>query len=155
DPAALTKCNGAVKALDDALAKSAAAASAAGVATKYTRIATEFVTEDAKKAIGPFLKARGPSAAEKAYVAKRSDANVAVADLVSACQAAADDAGAVAKAYDQADEPVRLIAVTHKMSLDSQCNALNSVDKMGKDVNDCRKKAKTPDCKIACGKAKT
>ena len=154
DPEALTKCNGLVRTLDEALEKGAAAATAAGVTTKYPRVAPEFVTEEAKKAIGPFLKARGPSAAEKAYVAKRSDASVPVADLIAACQAAADDAGTIAKAYDQAEEPVRLIAVTHKMSLDSQCNGLNNADKMGKDVNDCRKKVKTPECKLVCGKAK-
>jgi hypothetical protein len=154
DPEALAKCTAAIQAFDDALGKGAAAASAAGATAKFPRVAPDAVTEEAKKSIAPFLKARGPSAAEKAYIAKRADANVTALDLMTACQSAAEEAGAVAKAYDQADEPVRLIAVTHKMSLDSQCGALNATETLRKDVDDCRKKAKTPECKIVCGKAK-
>lgn len=155
DDEKLEKCAAAVGALDAALQKTEAAGAAAGVTTKYPRVAPEAITEEAKKAIAPFLKARGPGAAETAYQAKRSDAAVSMSDVISACQAAADETDGVSRAYEKADEPIRIIAVTHKMSVDSQCNGLKAAEAIHKDVNDCRKKAKSSECKIVCAKAKT
>jgi hypothetical protein len=155
DPAAVEKCSASVKALDGALQKTGAAAAAAGVTAKYPRVAPESITDDAKKAIAPFLKAKGPGPAETAYWGKRADEKIAVADLVSACQAAADEIGATSQAFEKAAEPLRLIAVTHKMSIESQCNGLNATEAVRKDLQDCRKKAKSSECAIVCGKAKT
>ena len=40
----------------------------------------------------------------------------------------------MAKGFEHADEPLRLIAVTHKLSIDSQCNTLNATDPMRKEL---------------------
>jgi hypothetical protein len=154
DDEAYAKCRTSVDALDKALAKAQEAASAAGASAKIPRIAPESVTDQAKKAIAPFLKARGPGPQEKAFMTKRSDTSASIDDVVGACQGAAGELDAISKAFEHADEPLRVLAVTHKMSIDSQCNTLNATDTLRKDVDDCRKKAKTPDCKIVCGKAK-
>jgi len=150
EPEAADKCNAAVQKLDAELKKTADANPSA----KIPRIGPEAITEDAKKRITPFLKAKGPSAAEKAYVVKRADAAASEDDVIAACQAAAEEADKAAKAFDKADEPIRLIAVTRKMSMDSQCGALTATGNLEKDVKDCRKKPKTIECKLACSKAK-
>jgi len=151
DPAAVEKCTASVKALDGVLQKT----EAAGGTAKLPRVAPEAVTDEARAATAPLLRARGPGAAEKAYVEKRADEKVAVSDLVTACQAAAEEAGGTAKAFEKAEEPLRLVAVTHKMALDSQCNGLNTAETVRKELQDCRKKAKSSECAIVCGKTKT
>jgi hypothetical protein len=153
EPDASDKCDKAVKKLDGELQKTAASSPAAA---KVPRIVPESITEDAKKRIAPFLKAKGPTAADKAYVAKRNDPSASPDDVFAACQASAEDADKAAKAFDKADEPIRLIAVTRKMSMDSQCNALTATSNLAKEVKDCAtpKKAKTVECKLSCSKAK-
>jgi hypothetical protein len=155
DPGAVDKCTASVKALDGALQKTEAAGLAAGGTAKLPRVAPEAVTDEARAATAPLLRARGPGAAEKTYVEKRADEKVAVSDLVKACEAAAEEAGGTAKAFEKAEEPLRLVAVTHKMALDSQCKGLNTAETVRKELQDCRKKAKSSECAIVCGKTKT
>lgn len=150
----LAKCNASVSALDAALVKAEAARTAAGATTKIPHIASESITEQAKKASAGFLKSKGPSPTEAAYLAKRSDPNAVVADLISACQAAASEAEGTQAQMERADEPIRLVAVTHKMALDSQCNRLSTTEGLRKEVGECKKKAKSAECKVTCGKAK-
>lgn len=152
---AVEKCTASIDALDGTLKKIGDKSAAVGVVGKFPRIAPESITEDAKKAIAPYLKAKGSSAAEMDYLAKRADPAVATGDLIAACQAAAGEAETVAKLFEKADEPIRLVAVTHKMSVDSQCNALNGAEALRRDLNACRKRAKSTECKIVCAKVKT
>lgn len=152
--AEIAKCAAAVTALDAALAKADAARTAAGAATKIPRIAPESVTENAKKSLAAFLKAKGPGTAEQALIAKRADPNAAAGDVIAACQAAATEAEDVQRQFEHAEEPLRLVAVTHKMAVDSQCGRLSAAEGLRKDVGDCKKKAKSPECKVTCGKAK-
>ena len=151
---ALAKCAGAVKALDAALVKGEAARVAAGASTKIPHVGPEAITEGAKKAIAGFLKAKGPGPAETAYITKRAEAAAPAADVIAACQSAASEAEATQKQFERADEPIRLVAVTHKMSIDSQCTRLSTAEGLRKDVEGCKKKAKSAECKVTCGKAK-
>ena len=151
---ALAKCATAVKALDAALEKTDTARTAAGAATKFPRIAPESITPNAKKSLDKFLKAKGNSAADIEFVKKRSDPGVMSQDVIGACQAAVAEADKTQTEYERAEEHIRLIAVTHKMALESQCGRLGNADTMQKDVAGCKKKAKTPECKVVCGKAK-
>lgn len=155
DPSAVEKCSSAVKALDATLQKSEAASAAAGAPAKLPRVAPEAITDEARAAVAPLLKARGPGPAEKTYAEKRADPKLAVSDLVSACQAAVEEAAGTAKAFERAEEPLRVVAATHKMSLDAQCNGLKAVEAVRKDLQDCRKKARSSECAIVCGKSKT
>jgi hypothetical protein len=155
EPGMLAKCADAVKALDAALEKTGAAAAAMGVAGKYPRVAPEAITDEARTAMSTFLKARGPGPNEKALVEKRSDPKATPSDVISACQAAQDDANAAAQTYEKADEPIRLVAVTRKMAIDSQCRRFGELDGLSRDMGGCRKKMKTMECKIVCGKVKT
>jgi hypothetical protein len=152
DPTAIDKCSGAIDKLNETLKKSESASQ--GGAVKFPRVGPESVTEKAKKDISAFLRAKGPGDATRTYMTKRSDPNVSVTDLSAACQSAMDEAGSAAMAFEKAEEPIRLIAVTRKMSMESQCGVLNATETLHKDLKDCRKKAKTPDCKAICGKAK-
>ena len=120
----LGKCADAVKALDIALERASSAAAAMGVGAKYPRVAPEAVTVEARAAMASFLKARGPSANESAFVQKRNDPSASPADVLAACQSAQEAADAAAQAYEKADEPIRLVAVTRKMALDTQCRRL-------------------------------
>jgi hypothetical protein len=155
EPAKLDTCRAKVKALDDALGKFETACAAAGITAKVPRVGPVSITEDVKKAMAPYLKARGPGQAEVAFAAKRADPQATVAAVLDACRAAATETEQVADTYKNADEPIRILAATHKMSLDSQCNALTAAETTQKEVTDCRKKPTTPECKISCAKAKT
>jgi hypothetical protein len=150
----LAKCSEAVKALDTALEKANTAAAAMGVTAKYPRIADDAVTEEAKTAMATFLKARGPGNNEKALVEKRNDPKASPADVIAACQAAQDDANNAASTFEKADEPIRLTAATRKMAMDSQCRRLGEIDGLSKDLAGCKKKPKSADCKVVCGKMK-
>jgi hypothetical protein len=155
EPGSLVKCTTALTALDASLEKTGAAATALGVPGKYPRVGPESITDEARAAIAPFLRAKGPGDAEKAYVAKRADPAAAVSDVQGACAAADADAAAAMSAFEKADEPIRLVAVTRKLALDSQCRRLDEIQGLSRDVTDCRKKkAKSTECKIVCGKAK-
>lgn len=149
EDAAVDKCGASIDALDAALQKNADAGD-----KKLPRIAPESVTDDAKKAIASLLKTKGPGPAEEAYIKKRGDAAASAADLSTACQAAQAEVDAIAAQFEKADEPIRLIAVTHKMSLDSQCHKVEAAEGLRKDLEGCRKKAKSTDCKIVCSKVK-
>jgi hypothetical protein len=157
EPGKLVKCAAALKGLDASLEKASAAAAAMGVAAKYPRVAPESVTDEARTAMATFLKARGPGANEKAFAEKRSDPKLTPTDVIAACQAAQDDANAAAQTYEKADEPIRLVAVTRKMAIDSQCRRMGELDGLRNDMTGCKdkKKAKTTECKIVCGKVKT
>ena len=154
EPGTISKCADSVTALDAALAKTGAAAAALGVSGKYPRVAPESVTDEAKASIAPFLKAKGPGANDKTFVEKRADPKASSADVIAACEAAQSDANAGAQTFEKAEESIRLVAATRKMSLDSQCRRLGEIQGLSKDLSDCRKKAKSTECKIVCGKVK-
>lgn len=151
DPEAAGKCAAAVQALEEALKK---AEGASNGAVKFPHVAPSSITPEATKAIEPFLRAKGPGPATKTYAEKRGDTKAAFADVASACQAAQDEASDAAAAFEKAAEPLRLIAVTRKMSMESQCALLNATDALRKDINECRKKPKSVECKASCSKAK-
>ncbi len=157
EPDKLTKCGDSIKGLDAALDKTGAAAAAMGVAGKYPRVAPDAVTDEAKTYMATFLKARGPGDAEKAFVEKRNDPKLTPGDISAACDAAQAAAGDAAMTYEKADEPIRLVAVTRKMALDSQCRRIAELQNLSRDLLECKnkKKAKTPECKNTCGKVKT
>jgi hypothetical protein len=150
EPPALEKCKAALKALDDVLAKT----SVPGVTGKLPRIAPESVTPEATAAMAPFLKVKGPTAGEKTFAQKRADPAASVADVISACQAAAGEVSDIASQFEKADEPIRLIGVTHKMSIEAQCAGLTTADNVRSELEVCKKKKKSTECSIACGKAK-
>jgi hypothetical protein len=150
----IDKCGVAVTALDGALEKATTAAAALGVTGKYPRIAADSVTEEAKKGIANFLKAKGPGAGDGQFAQKRNDPAASVQDVMTACQAAASDASDAASTYEKAEESIRLIAVMRKMAADAQCHQIEQMESLRKDLTDCRKKAKSTECKIVCGKAK-
>jgi hypothetical protein len=150
----VAKCATAVTALDAALEKAEAARTAAGAATKIPRLGPDAITAEAKKALGVLLRAKGTGASEAEYVKKRADPGAISGEVISACQTAASEAEETQKQLERVDEPIRLVAVTHKMALDSQCSKLGAAENLRKEVGDCKKKAKSTECKIACGKAK-
>ena len=153
---ARAKCDGAVKALDVSLGKTAAAAVALGVTAKYPRLAPESITDEAKAAIAPFLKVKGPGANDLAYYGKRRNPKATPAEVIAACQAAQSDAVENATAFDKSEEPFRLIG-TPQISMDARCRRLNEVQAVSLDLGGCRnrKKAKTAECKLVCGKAES
>jgi hypothetical protein len=148
DEDAFKKCETNVRALDAALGK----ASSSGVT--FPRIAPASITPKATAATAKLARTRGPGPAEKAYIDKRGDAAAKIDDVVAACQAASGEGDDIAREFEKADEPIRLVAVTHKMSLDSQCGQLNAIDALRKTVEGCKKTPKKPECVDACGKAK-
>jgi hypothetical protein len=150
----IAKCNAALKTLDDALAKTSAAGSALGAPGKLPRVAPESVTPEVTTAMAPYLKVKGPTPAEKTYAQKRGDSSASVADVLSACQAAAAEVSDIANQFEKADEAIRIIGVTHKMSMDAQCNGLTTADAIRSEVEGCKKKKKSTECSIACGKGK-
>jgi hypothetical protein len=154
EPEVVAKCENAVKALDVALDQAEATRTAAGASVKVPRIAPTSITADAKKAVDSFLRARGSGPSEAEFVKKRADPAAAVSDVIAACESAASEAEATQKQFERAEEPIRLVAVTHKMALDSQCSKLKAADTLRKEVGECKKKAKSSECKISCGKAK-
>lgn len=151
----LDGCTAKVKALDEALGKFEAACTAATVSAKVPRVGPAAITEDAKKAIAPYQKSRGPGAAESAYYAKRADEKASLASVIEACRAAVSEMEVIADGYEKAEEPIRVLSATHKMSLESQCNNLSATETVQKEVAECKKKPNTPECSLACGKAKT
>jgi hypothetical protein len=150
DETALGKCTASVKALDEALGQAGGKTSA-----KIPRVGPDAITADAKKAIDPFVKAQAPSDLEKAFVEKRADPKVSAADTATACENAAMSLEQIARAYDKADEDLRLVAVTRHMSLQSQCNKVRAADVLHKELVECgKKKPLSDECKTACGRAK-
>jgi hypothetical protein len=154
EDAKLDGCKAKVKALDEALGKYEAACTAAGITAKVPRVGPAAVTEDAKKAIASYVKARGPGQAESAFYAKSADEKATVAAVIEACRAAATEAEQVANTYEKADEPIRVLSATHHMSINAQCNALAALETGQKEVAACKNK-KTPECSTSCAKVKT
>ena len=150
----LDACTAKIKALDEALGKFEAAGTAVGLTAKVPRVGPAAVTDDAKKAIASYVKARGPGQAESAFFAKCADEKATVTAVIEACRAAATETEQVANAYEKADEPIRVLSATHNMSVGAQCNALTAVETVQKEVVACKKK-KTPECNTSCAKAKT
>jgi hypothetical protein len=145
-----------VKAADGALEKFAAAAAAAGVTAKPARIGPDAITEEAKKSIAPYVKARGPSKAEMDFAAKRADPKASMDEVINACRAALQEAETIAGTYEKGEQFLREISATHKMSLDSQCGGLATAQTVHKEIGECgKKKSKSTECKISCGKGKT
>jgi uncharacterized protein YukE len=155
EQAKLDACKAKVKALDDALGKFEAACRAVGITAPIPRVGPAAITDEAKKAIAPYVKARGPGQAESAFFAKCADEKATITAVIEACKAAATETEAIADAYEKAEESIRVLSATHKMSVNSQCNALAATETVQKEVLDCKKKPTTPECKTACGKAKT
>jgi hypothetical protein len=154
DSAGFDQCGAAVTGVDAALVKAAAAATTAGATGKIPRVAPESITDEAKKAIASFLKVLGPSPAEEAYAKKRGDAAASLADVTAACQAAATEVSDISTQYQASTESIRIIAVSHKMSLDSQCKQLDATENLRKDLGDCKKKPKSTECKVVCSKVR-
>jgi uncharacterized protein YukE len=155
EQAKLDGCNAKVKALDEALGKFEAACSAAGISAKVPRVGPAAITDEAKKAIAPYVKARGPGKAEAEFFAKCADEKATIAAVIEACKAAASETEQISNAYEKADEPIRVLSATHHMSVNSQCNALAATETVQKEVLECKKKPTAPECKTSCGKAKT
>ena len=153
EPGSLDVCKTAIKVFDETLGK---AESASG-GVKFPRVGPEAVNEEAKKALTTFLKVRGPGTQEKAYFAKRADPKATPDDVIGACQAALGEADDIARAHEKADEPLRIIAATHKMTVETQCSKLNAAQGLLKGLEECKKtkKTKSPECSLACGKSKT
>lgn len=150
----VAKCATAVTALEAALKKAEEARTAAGAATKIPQLAQDSITAEAKKSLDRLLRAKGSGKAEAEYVKKRADPSALSAEVISACQAAAAEAEETQRQLERADEPIRLVAVTHKMMLDTQCSKLGQAETLRKEVGDCKKNPKTSECKISCGKSK-
>jgi hypothetical protein len=151
----LDACTAKVKALDDALGKFEAACTAAGITAKVPRVGPAAVTDEAKKTAAAYVKARGPGQAETAFLAKCADEKATVASVIEACRAAATEAEGIADGYERAEESIRILSATRKMSVASQCNALTATETVQKEVIDCKKKPTSTECKTSCGKAKT
>lgn len=164
EPAHVQRCEKAVQALDAELAKVAAKSMAAGVTTKFPRVAPEHVTEKAKKAIEWYLKAKGPSEAEKKYRAMRTSAEAEVQELIMACRAAEGEANTVMLTLEKKDETLHKLAAKHKIAVEAECNRLNFVANTQDEVNNCREDPDKPapkldeeaqeerdkKCKLAC-----
>ncbi len=151
----LDACTAKVKALDDALGKFEDACRAVGVTAKIPRVGPAAITDESKKAIAAYVKARGPGQAERAFFAKCAEEKATVASVIEACRAAASETEQVANAYEKADEPIRVLSATHNMSVGAQCNALGAVETAQKEIAACKNKPKTPECTTSCGKVKT
>ncbi len=151
----LDGCTAKVKALDEALGKFEDACRAAGLTAKVPRVGPAAITDDAKKAIASYVKARGPGKAEAAFLAKCADEKATVSAVIEACRAAATEAEQIADGYEKAEESIRILSATHKMSIGAQCNALGGIEVAQKEVVDCKKKPTTPECSISCAKVKT
>ncbi|HVY45374.1 MAG TPA: hypothetical protein VHB21_05820 [Minicystis sp.] len=148
EDAQFAKCDKSVGALDETLGK---AQLTSGVT--FPRLATATPSEASKKAIEKLARAAGPLAAEKTFLAKRADASASAADVVNACQNAAAEIDQIQPDYEKADEPIRIVAVTHKMNIDAQCHTIGETDDLQKEVVACKKTPKKHECVETCGKA--
>ncbi len=154
EQAKLDACAAKVKALDDALGKFEVASAAVGITAKVPRVGPAAVTDDTKKAIASYVKARGPGQAESAFFAKCAEEKATISAVIESCRAAATETEQVANTYEKADESIRVLSATHNMSVGAQCNALAALETLQKDVVACKKK-KTPECSTSCAKVKT
>ncbi len=148
-------CLKSITALDEALGKAQADATAAGAGSKLPRVGKEAITKEAEATTKHLVNARGPGPDETAYRAKRSDPKATFDDLDKACGKAEAEADAAAQQYENADEPIRLVAVTRKMGMASHCKRLRTAETARSELGEvCKKKPNSSECAIACGKAK-
>jgi hypothetical protein len=148
----LPACVAAMKALDEALGKIAADASAAGASAKFPRIGKEAITKEGEAVAKVIADALGPGPDESAFRAKRADANAKLEEIDAACVKAEQEADAVQTAHENADEYLRLVAVQRKMSLSLQCKRLRAAQTARTELETCKKKPKSSECSVACGK---
>ncbi len=146
-------CLKAVTALDEALGKLGPEATAAGAGSKVPRVGKDGITKEGTAATQPLVGARGPGPAETDYRKKRNDPKAAYDDIDKACVAAEGEADQAAQQYENADEPIRLVAVTRQMSMKSQCKRLRTAAQARTDLEVCKKTPKSSECATACGKA--
>ncbi|HZO16409.1 MAG TPA: hypothetical protein VFB62_24210 [Polyangiaceae bacterium] len=138
---AVDKCRAQVKAFDTALGQHAEKAAAAGASGKFPRVAPEYLTNKAKASLAEFKSAIGPSEGEKKYLVKRPDKNVAPADLISGCQAAATEATDIMNQFEKAGQPeLKKLAAIHKLAIDSACHKLETADGLKQGVIQCRER---------------
>lgn len=154
EEAQIQGCLKSITALDEALGKAAGDATAAGAGSKLPRVGKEAITKEAEAATKHLVTARGPGPDEAAYRTKRADPKATFDDLDKACQKAESEADTVATQYENADEPIRLVAVTRKMSMASQCKKLRTAETARTELDVCKKTPKSSECAMACGKAK-
>ncbi|MBW2523306.1 MAG: hypothetical protein JRI23_03985 [Deltaproteobacteria bacterium] len=164
EPAHVARCKKAVEKLDGELAKMAAKSMAAGVTTKFPRVASEHVTDKAKKAAEWYMKAKGPSETEKKYRATRVSDKAEVQELIMSCRAAEGEANTVMLTLEKKDETLHKLAAKHKIAVEAECNRLNFVANTHDEINNCRedpdkpapklskeeKEEKEKKCKLAC-----
>lgn len=145
-------CVASIKALDAALEKANGEASASGV--KFPRVGKEAITKEAEATTRQLVSARGPGADELAYRKLRGEAATKLEDLEAACQKADQEAEAAAQQHEKSDEPIRLVAVTRKMSMASQCKKLKTAAAARDAMEVCKKTPKSTECSVGCGKVK-
>lgn len=155
EEAQIQGCLKSITGLDEALDKASADATAAGAGSKLPRVGKDAITKEAEATTRHLVTARGPGPEETAFCAKRADPKATFDDLDKACGKALEEADAAATQYENADEPIRLVAVTRKMGMASQCKRLRTAETARTELNDvCKKKPNSSECAIACGKAK-
>jgi len=160
---AIATCKAGVNKLDATLQEYASKASAAGATGKFPRIAAEFITDNAKNAIKPFVQAKGPGKEEAKYLAMRRDPKVAPDILAMACDAAANEAGATMKAMTAAgNDEVRKVSAHHKAAVDGQCNRTKGSAALVATLTSCKERLDDvkkdedleAECVLACSKTK-
>jgi hypothetical protein len=147
-------CITSVKGLDTALEKAGADASAAGSSAKFPRVGKDAITKEGEAATQKLATARGPGPEETAYRKVRGDAKASFDTLDAACQKAQQESDDIAVQYENADEPVRLVAVTRKMGMASQCKKLRTASAARTEMEVCKTKPKSTECAVGCGKVK-
>ncbi len=147
-------CITAIQGLDKALEGATAAATAAGSSSKFPRIGKDAITKEGQAATQKLATARGPGPEETAYRKVRGDAKATFDALDAACQKAQQESDDIAVQYENADEPVRLVAVTRKMGMASQCKKLRTASAARTEMEVCKTKPKSTECAVGCGKVK-
>jgi len=153
DPEALGKCDGSIKALKKALEAVAKEAKALGV-QKFPTIGPDAIGKVANDELSPYRTAIGGGKLEQTYFAMRKDPKATPGKIINACRAAERFADTNAKSVERVSEPIRKLAIHHKLAIESQCNKLSGADIVHKGLDACKKDDKSPECKLACAKAK-
>ncbi len=148
-------CAASIAALDQALEKANADPATGAAGVKFPRVGKDSITKDAAAATRDLVSARGPGPAEAEFRKKRGDAKATFDEVDAACAKADQEADAIAQQYENAEEPIRLVAVTRKMSMASQCKRLRAAMAAREEMAVCKKKPKSSECAQACGKVKS
>jgi hypothetical protein len=160
EPEQIDKCAATVKALDQALEQTAGKAKAAGVSAPFPRINPESVTDKAKASMASFLKAIGPGAAEKDFLAKLSNDATTAEEIFAACEGASAEAKATEDEVTKVGEEIRKVAVHHRLFQESLCNHLGAAAFAQAGLDACRKDKekrapkKSSECLSACGRVR-